>query len=90
MDCSVKKISRQRTFYLKCDFEDGLVYFKIDPVSATPENDVFEGEELIFEEDAWQKDRYELWQQDIDEMIDDGFFEIDEAEYQEALAESGQ
>lgn len=73
--------------YLKSVFEDGIVYFKITPLKAPSSEYVYEGLELIYEEEegnSWEIDEYELTEEDLDEMYEDEFCDIEEAEFIEA------
>jgi hypothetical protein len=73
------------TKYLKCDFEDGVVFFKITPIDNPEDEYIYEGLELIQENGAWEGDIYELTEADLDEMYEDGFENIDQEDFQNAL-----
>ncbi len=76
------------TMYLKSIFEDGIVYFKINSIMATSEF-IYEGLEVLYEEEGlWEIDEYELTQEDLDEMYEDGFFNIEAEEFEQALGEA--
>lgn len=76
------------TIYLKSIFEDGIVYFKIKSIATTSEF-IYEGLEVIYEEDElWEIDEYELTQEDLEEMYEDGFFDIEAEEFEQALEEA--
>ncbi|MTI31274.1 hypothetical protein [Xanthovirga aplysinae] len=76
--------------FLKCIFEDGVVYLQIKNLSSPTDEFIYEGFELLCEEGTWESDEYELSEADVQEMIEeDGFFEIAEDEFKEALKESG-
>lgn len=76
---------KKEPLYLKCIFEDGLVYFKISTIENPEDEYIFEGTELIFEDNSWSIDVYELTQEDIEEMYKDDFCNIDKEEYEEAF-----
>ncbi len=74
--------------YLKSIFEDGVVYFKIKPIANASEY-IYEGLEVISEDDGlWEIDEYELTQEDLAEMYEDGFCDIEAEEFEKALAEA--
>lgn len=75
----------KETLYLKCIFEDGLVYFKISVIDNAVDEYLFEGTELIYEKDSWNIDLYDLTQEDIEEMYEDDFCNISKEEYEEAF-----
>lgn len=75
----------KETLYLKCIFEDGLVYFKISVVDNADDEYIFEGTELIFEKNSWAIDFYDLTREDIEEMYEDNFCNISKEEYDEAF-----
>lgn len=73
--------------YLKSVFEDGIVYFKITPIENPTSEYIYEGLELIYEEEdgtSWEIDEYELTEEDLDEMYADEFCDIEEKEFTEA------
>ncbi len=70
--------------YLKCIFEDGLVYFKIKHWEQADDEYIFEGTELIYEDGSWSIDLYDLTQEDIEEMYNDDFCNISKEEFEEA------
>jgi hypothetical protein len=75
-----------KPIFLKSIFEDGIVYFKIKPIE-NPSNDyIYEGLEIIYEEEdkVWEIDEYELTAEDLKEMYEDDFCDIEEKEFQEA------
>ena len=72
--------------YIKSVFEDGIVYFKILAIDNPDDEYVYEGFELINEDDHWEIDEYELTSEDLQEMYEDGFCDIEESEFVEALA----
>jgi hypothetical protein len=79
--------------YLKCEFEDGVVFFKINRVKDPEDEYIYEGLELLLEddveEDKWEKDFYELTEEDLQEMYVDGFYDISKEEFEQALIVSG-
>lgn len=74
------------TIFLKSIFEDGIVYFKIKPIENPTNDYIYEGLELIFEEEdqTWEIDEYELTSEDLAEMYEDDFCDIEEKEFTEA------
>ncbi|MDQ3393260.1 MAG: hypothetical protein M3512_03985 [Bacteroidota bacterium] len=74
----------KKPLYLKCIFEDGLVYFKINHRDQAEDEYIFEGTELIYEEGFWTIDLYDLAQEDIEEMYKDDFCNITKEEFEEA------
>lgn len=78
--------------YLKCEFEDGIVFFKINRLENPEDEYIYEGLELLMEDDEenkWEKDFYELTEEDLQEMYVDGFYDISKEEFEAAVAESG-
>lgn len=76
------------TMYLKSIFEDGTVYFRINSKEADDAY-IYEGLELIQEEEnGWEIDEYELTEDDLQEMYEDGFCDIEESEFILALDEA--
>lgn len=76
-------------FYLKGEFEDGIVYFRIDQQLEAEDEYIYEGTELILEEGSWELDFYELTEEDLQEMYEEGFCKIEGVEFDEALLKSG-
>lgn len=75
------------SLYLKCLFEDGTVYFKLDAIKNPSDNYIYEGVEVIHEADNhWETDVYELTEEDLNEMYDDGFCDIEKEEFEEAYS----
>lgn len=74
--------------YLKCIFEDGLVYFKITILENPQDDYAYEGTELIFEDSTWSIDYYDLTPDDIEEMYEDDFCNISKEEFDEALTKA--
>ncbi|MDQ3535597.1 MAG: hypothetical protein M3421_08230 [Bacteroidota bacterium] len=74
--------------YLKCIFEDGLVYFKVSKYDHADDEYIYEGTELIYENEAWNIDHYDLTQEDIEEMYKDDFCNIGKEEYEEAFVKA--
>ncbi len=75
----------KETLFLKCIFEDGLVYFKISVIENAEDEYIYEGIELIYEAESWSIDQYDLTQEDIEEMYKDDFCNISKEEYEEAF-----
>lgn len=75
----------KETLFLKCVFEDGLVYFKISVIDNAEDEYIYEGTELMFENDSWSIDLYDLTQDDIEEMYEDDFCNISKDEFEEAF-----
>ncbi len=73
-----------KTLFLKNEFEDGIVYFKIDRIENPEDEYIYEGTEIMIEEDLITKDEYELTEEDLQEMYDDGFELILQSEYDKA------
>ena len=74
--------------YLKSIFEDGTVYFKIKSITGASDY-IYEGLEVIYEEEgSWEIDEYELTQEDLTEMYEDGFCDIEAEEFEQALKEA--
>lgn len=72
-------------FYLKCEFEDGTVYFKVSRIADPPDEYIYDALEVICEDDNhWETDEYELTSADLSEMREDGFCEIEEKEFDKA------
>jgi len=72
------------TLYLKNEYEDGTVFFKIDRLPDPEDEYIYEGTEIMIEEDLITKDEYELTEDDLQEMYDDGFEVVPKAEFEEA------
>ncbi len=73
-----------KTFYLKNEYEDGIVYFKIDTIADPEDEYIYDGTEIMIEDELITKDEYELTEEDLQEMYDDGFEIIPAAEYEKA------
>ncbi|QHT67184.1 hypothetical protein GXP67_11280 [Rhodocytophaga rosea] len=73
-----------QTFYLKNEYEDGTVFFKIEKIQNPEDEYIYDGTEIMIEEDTISKDEYELTEEDLQEMYDDGFEVVPAAEYEEA------
>ena len=73
-----------KTFYLKNEYEDGTVFFKIEKMANPEDEYVYDATEIMIEEDMITKDEYELTEEDLQEMYDDGFEIIPAGEYDEA------
>lgn len=72
---------------MKSIFEDGIVYFKITPIKNPGSDYIYEGLELIYEEEeeiSWEIDEYELTEEDLNEMYEDEFCDIEASEFNEA------
>jgi hypothetical protein len=72
------------TLYLKNEYEDGTVFFKIDRLPSPTDEYIYEGTEIMIEEELITKDEYELTEDDLQEMYDDGFEVIPKNEFEEA------
>jgi hypothetical protein len=73
-----------QTFYLKNEYEDGTVLFKIERIQDPEDEYIYDGTEIMIEEDTISKDEYELTEEDLQEMYEDGFEIIPAYEYEEA------
>lgn len=78
----------KETLFLKCIFQDGLVYFKISEVDHPDDEYIYEGTELIYENNSWSIDLYDLTQEDIEEMYEDDFCNISKEEFEEAYVKA--
>lgn len=77
------------TLFLKSIFEDGIVYFKINLIENPDDDYIYVGEEIIQEEgNHWEIDEYELTEEDLQEMYEDGFCEIEGTEFSTAMEEA--
>lgn len=75
--------------FLKCVFDDGTVYFKLVTIADPEDEYIYEGLEVIYEPDNhWETDEYELTEEDLSEMYEDGFCDIDKREFDEVYAEA--
>lgn len=72
------------TLYLKNEYEDGTVFFKIDRLPNPADEYIYDGTEIMIEDDLITKDEYELTEDDLQEMYDDGFEVIPKNEFEEA------
>jgi hypothetical protein len=72
------------TLFLKNEYEDGIVYFKIDRIQNPEDEYIYDGIEIMIEDDLITKDEYELTEEDLQEMYDDGFEVIPQAEFEGA------
>jgi hypothetical protein len=73
-----------KTIFLKNEYEDGLVYFKIEKIENPEDEYIYDGTEIMIEDDLITKDEYELTEEDLQEMYDDGFEVIPQTEYDKA------
>lgn len=73
-----------QTLYLKNEYEDGTVYFKIEKMAHPEDEYIYDGTEIMIEEDLITKDEYELTEDDLQEMYSDGFENISPEEYAQA------
>ncbi len=69
------------TIYLKKAFSDGTVYYKIDPITEPEDEYIYEATEIAIEEETMGRDEFELSKEDLDEMYQDGFKSITQAEF---------
>ncbi len=72
------------TLFLKNEYEDGIVFFKIDRIQNPEDEYIYDGIEIMIEDDLITKDEYELTEEDLQEMYDDGFEVIPQAEFEGA------
>lgn len=72
------------TLFLKNEYEDGTVYFKIEKIASPEDEYIYDGMEIMIEDDLITKDEYELTEEDLQEMYDDGFEVIPQAEFEGA------
>ncbi len=70
--------------YLKNEYEDGTVYFKIDRIDNADDEYIYDGVEIMVEEELITMDEYELTEEDLQEMYDDGFEVVPKDEFEEA------
>jgi len=75
------------TIYLKKEFSDGMVYYKIDPISEPEDEYIYEAIEIAVEEETMGRDEFELTQEDLDEMCQDGFESVAQADFDKIEAE---
>ncbi len=78
--------------YLYCQFEDGSVYAKVDALAEPDEDYRYESVELVHyeQESRWELDEpSELTEEDLEEMLEDGFCDITAQEFEEAVGRSG-
>ncbi|MCU0353285.1 MAG: hypothetical protein MUD08_06025 [Cytophagales bacterium] len=77
------------TIYLKKQFKDGMVYYKIDPIANPEDEYVYDGVEIAVgtTDETSGRDEFELTDEDLKEMYDDGFAEIPAAEFEKVEAE---
>lgn len=73
-----------KTFYLKNEYEDGTVFFKIEKMVNPEDEYIYDATEIMIEEDMITKDEYELTEEDLQEMYNDGFEIVPVGEYEEA------
>ncbi len=67
--------------YLKKDFTDGMVYYKIEPIANPEDEYIYDATEIAVEDETRSRDEFELTQEDLDEMHHDGFQPITESEF---------
>ena len=75
------------SLYLKCLYEDGVVYCKISPIEEPEDEYVFRGVELAQDRGRWESDTFELTDEELEEMYEDGFQEVERKEFEEAMNE---
>jgi hypothetical protein len=73
-----------KTFYLKNEYEDGTVFFKIEKMENPEDEYIYDATEIMIEEEMITKDEYELTEEDLQEMYEDGFEIMPAGEYEEA------
>jgi hypothetical protein len=74
--------------YLKNEYEDGKVYFKLERLPEANDEYVYEGTEIMIEDDTVTRDVYELTEDDVQEMYKDGFEDISASEFEKAASRS--
>lgn len=71
--------------FIKSEYEDGTVYFKLKPITDPKDEYIYEGLEVMQEEgNHWEIDEYELTEEDLEEMYEDGFCNIEAKEFEVA------
>jgi hypothetical protein len=75
------------TIYLKKDFSDGTVYYKINPITNPEDEYIYEAIEIAMEDEILGRDEFELTKEDLDEMYSDGFKAVSKAEFDKIEAE---
>ena len=77
------------TIYLKKQFKDGTVYYKVDPILDPEDEYVYDAVEITIEtaDETSGRDEFELTAEDLKEMYSDGFKEIPAAEFEKAETE---
>ena len=73
--------------YLKKAFSDGMVYYKIKPLTEPEDEYIYEAIEIALEDEILGRDEFELTKEDLDEMYKDGFKEIPKAEFDKVETE---
>jgi len=73
--------------YLKKQFKDGSVYYKIDQIADPEDEYIYEAIEITVEEEILGRDEFELTKEDLEEMYQDGFKPIAAAEFEKVEAE---
>lgn len=74
-----------KELFIKSEYEDGTVYFKLKPIADPTDEYIYEGLEVMLEEgNHWEIDEYELTEEDLEEMYDDGFCNIEAKEFEQA------
>ncbi len=69
------------SIYLKKEFKDGTIYYRIDPIAQPDDDYIYEAVEIAVEEDTISRDEFELTKEDLEEMYEDGFQKIVQAEF---------
>lgn len=67
--------------YLKKEFTDGMVYYKVEPTVNPEDEYIYDATEIAVEGDTHSRDEFELTQEDLDEIHSDGFQPITETEF---------
>lgn len=81
----VKQVTTtMNVFYLKNEYEDGEVYFKVDRITDPLDEYIYDATEIMIEGETITQDEYELTEDDLQEMYDDGFEQIPATEYEQA------
>lgn len=73
--------------YLKKEFTDGMVYYRIEPIKDPEDEYIYDATEIAVEDDTLSRDEFELTQEDLDEIHRDGFQAIAEAEFSKIESE---
>jgi hypothetical protein len=72
------------TLYLKNTYPEWAVFYKLDRLPEPSDEYVYEGVEIVIEDDMITKEEYEFTEEDLQEMYRDGFQNITAEEYLKA------